>query len=64
MFFLALILAASVQTTAPTIIAFYTTEDKCLLSAMSANARPEVNTEEAKAAGATFVCLKVIDGTY
>jgi hypothetical protein len=64
MFFLALILAASVQTQAPVIVAFFTMEDKCLLSAMKANERPEVNTEEAKAAGATFVCLKVVDATY
>lgn len=63
MFFLALILAATVQTTPPTLISFHTKEDACLLAAMEANARPEVNTEEAKVAGASFVCLKVIHAT-
>lgn len=64
MFYLALVLAMHIETTPPQIVGGFKNPDSCALAAIKANARPEVNTEEALRAGAVFVCLAVLDGSY
>lgn len=64
MFFIALILATQISTTPPQIVGMLPSEDACVLAAMKANSMPEVNTDEAKRVGATFVCMKIVKADY
>lgn len=64
MFFLAVILAAKLASTPPVILARMETLDKCELAVLKANSDPQLNTPEAKADGATAVCLIVHQPSY
>ncbi len=64
MFFLAILLAAQIQTTPPKILHLFDKQDACELAALKVNAMAELNTDEAKSSGATAVCLMVIEPGY
>lgn len=64
MFFVAIILALHIESNAPTIVAHKKTLDDCERAVLILNAKPEINTDEAKAAGATAVCLIVHEPSY